>query len=183
MSRDLVITVPAWVDTIVTAHANTPPDHESKMTLAIALARENVARGGGPFGAVVFDGDRCIGAGVNRVLDTGYSIAHAEVVALMAAQHHHAAQASAVTGDPLTLVTSAEPCCQCFGAIVWSGITRLVCGATTEDVEAIGFDEGPKPADWQTSLRTRGIQVIEQVQRAQASAVLRAYQRAGGVIY
>lgn len=182
MSRELVITVPVWVDTIVAAHVNATPDDNSKMVLAIALAQENVARGGGPFGAAVFDGDTCIGAGVNRVLDTGYSIAHAEIVALMAAQQH-ATSASAATRQALTLVTSAEPCCQCFGAIVWSGITRLVCGATTEDVEAIDFDEGPKPADWQASLRTRGIEVIEQIQRRQAAAVLRAYQQAGGVIY
>lgn len=183
MSRDLVITVPAWLDPIVAAHANSSLDDGAKMALAIALATENVTRGGGPFGAAVFDGDTCIGAGVNRVLDTGYSIAHAEVIALMAAQQHLAAGNSKGGNQALTLVTSAEPCCQCFGAIVWSGITRLVCGATTEDVEAIGFDEGPKPTDWQGALRSRGIHVIEQVQRTHANAVLRAYQQRGGLIY
>lgn len=183
MSRELVITVPSWVDAIVARHAEVTTD-ETKMALAIALAAENVARGGGPFGAAVFDGDTCIGAGVNRVLDTGYSIAHAEVVAISAAQKTLLHTNTARTADRvLTLVTSAEPCCQCFGAVVWSGIGRLVCGATTEDVEAIGFDEGPKPTDWQETLRNRGIEVVEQVQRSEASAVLHAYQQAGGVIY
>lgn len=176
----LTITIPDWVEEHVAAASPVLRGDEAKMGLAIALAAANVARGGGPFGAVVFEDDRVAGAGVNRVLDTGYSIAHAEIVAIMAAQQR------LIGRDPwpsLTLVTSAEPCCQCFGAIVWAGVDRLVCGATTDEVQAIGFDEGPKPTDWQASLRSRGIGVTERVLGAQATGVLRDYLQRGGVIY
>src|SRR5262245_26742688 len=117
------------------------------MALAVALSRENLERGGGPFGAAVFAGERLIAAGVNCVLESGFSIAHAEILALMTAQRRLGPAHEVRV--PLTLFASTEPCCQCFGALIWSGVRRLICGATTADAEAVGFDEGPKPEAWQ----------------------------------
>jgi tRNA(Arg) A34 adenosine deaminase TadA len=84
---------------------------------------------------------------------------------------------------PLTLVTTTEPCCQCFGALIWSGVDRLICGATTADAEAIGFDEGPKPEFWPDVLEERGITVELSVRRLEARAVLDEYKQRGGPIY
>ncbi|MEO1366955.1 MAG: nucleoside deaminase, partial [Acidobacteriota bacterium] len=132
----------------------------------------------------VFDAEgRVIAPGVNLVVPAGASIAHAEVVALAIAQQ--------VVGDydlgrgerDLHLFTSTEPCAQCFGAVPWSGVKRLVCGAATEDAEAIGFDEGPKPERWREALETRGIAVTCGVLRRDAADVLRAYADGGGPIY
>jgi tRNA(Arg) A34 adenosine deaminase TadA len=155
---------------------------EERMGLAIYLARHNAERGGGPFGAAVFAGDTLVAVGVNQVLACGFSIAHAEVVALMQAQQSLGEPASA-RRRPVTLVTSAEPCCQCFGALIWAGVERLVCGATTGDVEAIGFDEGPKPVDWTNVLQARGIEVVLGVRQDEARGVLSEYARRGGTIY
>jgi tRNA(Arg) A34 adenosine deaminase TadA len=71
----------------------------------------------------------------------------------------------------------------CLGAIPWSGVRRLVCGARGDDVCAIGFDEGAKPADWVGELRKRGIEVVQDVLRQEAQDVLRQYAEAGGKIY
>jgi tRNA(Arg) A34 adenosine deaminase TadA len=71
----------------------------------------------------------------------------------------------------------------CFGAVPWSGVRRLVCGARDEDARAIGFDEGPKLADWVTALNDRGITVLRDVLRDDAVAVLRDYIASGGIIY
>ncbi len=171
--------------------AEAPESDEDKMQLAVALARENVAHGGGPFGAVVFDGAHLVTGGVNLVLSSGFSIAHAEVVAILRMQQALRAEPGARVEDlpplanrpSLTLVTSAEPCCQCFGAIVWSGIGRVICGANSADVEIIGFDEGPKPHDWSETLSKRGISVREGVEREAARGVLEEYRARGGVIY
>lgn len=182
MDTQLVITVPAWLDDVLAAHADDLGDDEACMRYAIALAAENVRRGGGPFGAAVFAGGRHVASGVNRVLDTRFSIAHAEIVAISNAQRVLAGEPSRAV-RPITLVTSAEPCCQCFGALVWSGVDRMVCGATTADVEAIGFDEGPKPERWIDRLAERGIATREQVERKAAREVLAEYQRRGGTIY
>jgi tRNA(Arg) A34 adenosine deaminase TadA len=71
----------------------------------------------------------------------------------------------------------------CFGASPWSGVRRLVCGARDEDARAIGFDEGPKLADWITALNDRGIAVLRDVLRDEAVGVLKDYIEAGGIIY
>ncbi len=185
----LVITVPAWVDDVVGDFSGPLETDDGRMALAIALAEQNIDRGGGPFGAVVFIGKRLVGAGVNRVVDSGFSIAHAEIVAMMRAQRALAATdtgpllGSTDTAARYSLVTTTEPCCQCFGALVWSGVERLVCGAATEDAEAIGFDEGPKPDGWVSTLESRGIEVAQGVRRDDARAVLVEYGRRGGPIY
>jgi tRNA(Arg) A34 adenosine deaminase TadA len=177
----LTIDVPTWADELAAAAGPLDSD-DARMKLAIGLARRNVDTGGSPFGAAVFHEDRLLAVGVNCVLSSGFSIAHGEIVALMRAEK--AAGRRALPGTlPLTLVTSTEPCCQCFGALVWAGVTRLVCGATTEDAEAIGFDEGPKPDGWAAVLERRGIAVTLAVRRDEAAEVLRAYQRTGGAIY
>jgi tRNA(Arg) A34 adenosine deaminase TadA len=85
---------------------------------------------------------------------------------------------------PITLATSSQPCCQCYGATVWAGIDRLLIGARAEDVEALTeFDEGPLPADWVGALDHRGIAVVRDIERDAACAVLRAYGEQGGQRY
>ncbi|HEY2734146.1 MAG TPA: nucleoside deaminase [Polyangiales bacterium] len=180
--EQLTITIPPFIDELVAAYGPTDTD-EARMQLAIALSRRNVERGGGPFGAVVFDGPRVVAAGVNRVLDVGFSIAHAEIVALMRAQKALSGDGERSASGTLMLVTSTEPCCQCYGAVVWSGIDRLVCGADTDDAESIGFDEGPKPKLWAEELEKRGIAVTQGVCRVEARDVLAEYKRRGGEIY
>ena len=81
------------------------------------------------------------------------------------------------------LVTSCEPCAMCFGAIPWSGVRRVVCGASESDARAIGFDEGPRMRDWQQALAARGIEVATGVCGPQAREVLQRYARSGGEIY
>jgi tRNA(Arg) A34 adenosine deaminase TadA len=115
-------------------------------------------------------------------MDSGFSIAHAEILALMVCQQRRRERVADL-GRPLTLVTTTEPCCQCFGALVWAGVERLVCAATTADAERIGFDEGPKPDDWVRRLEARSIAVVREVQRVEAAEVLDSYLRGGGAIY
>ena len=155
------------------------------MALAIALSLTNVEQGGGPFAALVFVGSELVGAGVNRVLDSGFSIAHAEIVALMRAQRalRERAPARSPLVGPYSLVTTTEPCCQCFGALIWSGIEHLACGATRDDAESAGFDEGPKPDGWVSELQSRGMSVAQLVLRSQAAAVIADYVARGGIIY
>ncbi|MDW8293704.1 MAG: nucleoside deaminase, partial [Anaerolineae bacterium] len=64
------------------------PGAATKVELAIRLAEENVRHGsGGPFGAAIFDErDRLVAVGVNRVLPSGISLAHAEIMAIGCAQ-------------------------------------------------------------------------------------------------
>lgn len=71
----------------------------------------------------------------------------------------------------------------CFGAVPWSGVSRLVCAARDDDARSIGFDEGPKTADWQPALEQRGITVVRDLLRKEAVTVLQEYAASGGTIY
>ena len=184
------LTLPAWVhDGVDTARSYV--GDEAKVALAIELSQRNItARSGGPFGAAVFGpDDRIIAVGVNRVLPQSCSLAHAETMAYMLAQQR--TQRARLNEDeagvrvgPVTLATSAQPCCQCYGATIWAGIDRLLIGARSEDVEALTqFDEGPLPADWIGELERRGIAVARDLHRDAACAVLREYGQLGGARY
>jgi tRNA(Arg) A34 adenosine deaminase TadA len=83
-------------------------------------------------------------------------------------------------GGHYVLATSAQPCCQCYGASVWAGLDALLIGARSEDVEELTeFDEGPLPADWIGELERRGIAVRRDILRKQARVVLADYGAAG----
>ncbi len=184
------LTLPAWVHGAVDTSRAYASDAE-KVALAIELSKRNVeADSGGPFGAAVFGpDDRIIAVGVNRVVPHACSVAHAEMMAYMLAQGrtqrlrlNRDADDNAI--GPITLATSSQPCCQCYGATVWAGIDRLLIGARAEDVMALTeFDEGPLPADWIGELNKRGIEVVRDIERDAACTVLRAYGERGGAKY
>lgn len=158
---------------------------EQRMQLAIALSAENVRKEtGGPFGAIVVaeDSGLLVGAGVNLVTSLRLSMAHAEIVALSLAQRAVNSWDLGSTSR-MQLVTSCEPCAMCFGAVPWSGVSSIVCGARKEDAAAAGFDEGDKPDNWAASLRQRGIDVRLDVLREEAVQVLCAYADRQGAIY
>ena len=180
----LHLTMPVWMHDFEFAPAY--PGDDAKVALAIELARRNVeACSGGPFGAAVFNAaDRIIAIGVNRVLQQSCSVAHAETMAYMLAQQRLQRSRLNEDGRHVTLATSSQPCCQCYGATFWAGIDRLLIGARSGDVMALTqFDEGPLPEDWIGELQRRGIEVLRDLQREAACAVLRAYGEQGGQFY
>lgn len=155
------------------------------MALAVELSQRNIKKGtGGPFGAAIFDltTGQLIAAGVNLVTSANCSLAHAEMVAIARAQQHLKTWDMSAVGR-FELMTSCAPCAMCLGAVPWSGICALTCGARDEDARAIGFDEGAKPADWAGELQKRGITVTQNILRENAAAVLCAYAAGGGRIY
>jgi len=186
-SHETRIALPPWIDAAIDGATICSRD-DDKMALAIRLAALNVEHDlGGPFGAAVFEqgSGRLVAVGVNRVLEHRCSVAHAEMVAIMLAQATLGCHTLA--GGPAgryVLATSAQPCAMCYGALGWSGITRLLIGARREDVEAItGFDEGPLPEDWQAGLERRGIAVVRDLLRNEACTPLHRYRAAGGLVY
>jgi len=184
---DVTLRLPDWVEASLPSPATTYSSDEDRMALVIELARQNVRRGtGGPFAAAIFDATTrtLIAVGVNLVTSQGCSVAHAETLAIMLAQRRLGTHDLAAPGlSPHELATSAAPCAMCLGAIPWSGVRRVICGAREEDVRAVGFDEGDKPPDWARKLEAREIVVIQDVRRAEAADVLREYACGGGLIY
>jgi len=184
---EIALKLPVWMQAYVEGSAGVFSTAEDRMRFVIELSRQNVERGtGGPFGAGVFEqgSGRLIAVGVNQVESSNCSIAHAEMMAIALA--HHALGNYDMGGEQgvtFELITSTEPCVMCLGAVCWSGVKTVVCGARDEDARMIGFDEGPKPQDWVRALESRGIGVVQDVLREQAAAVLTQYREQGGLIY
>ena len=112
-------------------------DDNKFMQMAIDLSVENVANGGGPFGAVIVKDGEVIATGVNRVTANNDPTAHAEVSAIRAACQ----KVSDFQLKGCTIYTSCEPCPMCLAAIYWAGISRIFYGNTAQDAEAIDFSD------------------------------------------
>ena len=185
-ATQVALDLPEWVQEVVDwRHRYTTA--EERMRLAIELSRQNVLRGtGGPFGAAVFEAESgtLVSVGVNSVERLNNSALHAEMVALMLA--HKRLQSFTLHADQLPvheLVSSCEPCAMCLGAVLWSGVRRLVHGATRGDALRIHFEEGPVfPASFEY-LKERGIEIVPNFLREEASPVLSLYADRGGLIY
>ncbi|HZY64946.1 MAG: nucleoside deaminase [Actinomycetota bacterium] len=183
----LELGLPDWVGEFVESSGIFHPSVEGRMRFAIELSRLNVRHGtGGPFGAAVFDQGtgELLAPGVNLVTSANCSMAHAEIVALTIAQQVSGSFDLGGPGKPrYELVASTDPCAMCLGATPWSGVRSLVCGASGEDAEEIGFDEGVKPEGWEQEFQKRGIAVKRAVLREAAATVLEEYAAMGGEIY
>lgn len=186
--RALTIQLPNWIHRFGDALSQVYSTEEDRMRLALLLAQENIRQQtGGPFAAAVFNqmGGEVLAVGVNLVTTQNCSLAHAETIALACAQQHLGQYSldPQHTGFACQLVTTVEPCAMCLGAIPWSGIKSLVCGASGQQAEAIGFDEGTKPEPWSETLKARGIEVQRGVLQEEANQILVDYRTQGGVIY
>lgn len=104
---------------------------------ALQLACDNVADGGGPFGAVVVRDGEVVARGVNLVTPTLDPSAHAEVVAIRRACR--ALGDHRLTG--CVLVSSCEPCPMCLATSLWARVDRVVYAADRHDAAAAGFDD------------------------------------------
>ena len=189
IQKEYHVALPAWIDDELADVPAVIPDRECRMRLVHRLADRNWREGnGGPFAALVAEQDsgRIISVGVNVVLTSGVSSAHAEVVALGLAQTATGGWDLGGEGVPAhELVVNWRPCVQCYGATMWSGVRALVVAGEGPDLEEITtFDEGPLGADWAEQFEARGIKVVRDVLRDEALAVFRRYRDAvdaGGV--
>lgn len=123
---------------------------EELMRKAISLSIENVANGGGPFGAVIAKDGEIISTGVNRVTPNCDPTAHAEVMAIRNACE----KLGTFDLSGYEIYTSCEPCPMCLGAIYWARLDKMYYGNTKVDAKNIGFDDSfiydemeLKPAD------------------------------------
>jgi tRNA(Arg) A34 adenosine deaminase TadA len=190
IAREYRVALPAWIEDELAPVPAVIPGRDDRMRLVHRLADRNWREGnGGPFAALVAERDtgRIVSVGVNVVLASGVSSAHAEVVALGLAQT--ATGGWDLGGEAMPaheLVVNWRPCIQCYGAAMWSGVRGLVVAGEGPELEEITtFDEGPLGADWAEQFEARGIEVVRDVLRDEALAVFRGYRKAvdaGGLV-
>jgi tRNA(adenine34) deaminase len=110
------------------------PD-DAAISAALAVARDAVAQGEVPIGAVVLDPSGVVIASAHNERESANDpTGHAEVLALR--------RAGLVLGswhlDGCTLAVTLEPCTMCAGALVLARISRLVFGAWDPKSGAVG---------------------------------------------
>ena len=141
------------------------------MKRAIELSKNNIAHGGGPFGAVVVKDGKIIGEGFNKVTANNDPTAHAEVEAIREACKN----ISNFDLSGAEIYTSCEPCPMCLSAIYWARLTKIYYANTKKDAAAIEFDDDfiyteiPKP------ISDRKISMV-QMMRPEALEVFKAWQ-------
>jgi len=112
------------------------------MKAAIEEAKEGLAEGGIPIGAVIVYQDKIISRGRNRRVQKGSVILHGEMDAL-----ENARRQPASVYKECTLYTTLSPCPMCSGAIILYRIPRVVIG---ENKTFIGEED---------YLRSKGVDV------------------------
>lgn len=114
-------------------------DYAKYLRMANEVAKEAVANGNNPFGAVLVDenGEVIMSQG-NAEKDLGDATAHAE-------RYLTSRTSQVFSKEKLwkcTLVTTCEPCCMCMGAIYWANIGHVVYGVSEKQLlELTGSDE------------------------------------------
>lgn len=110
---------------------------------ATELARENVANGGRPFGAVLVMDGTVIARAVNRMDADHDPTAHAELLALR--------DASAALGltrlDGATVYASGQPCPMCLAAMRIAGVTRIAYAYSNADGAPFGLSTAAMAAE------------------------------------
>lgn len=81
-----------------------------------------------PVGAIVTCQNKIIARAHNQVQRLNDVTAHAEMLAITAAQNHLGSKYL----DQCTLYVTLEPCTMCAGALYWSQISRVCYGASDE---------------------------------------------------
>lgn len=107
------------------------------LELSVRLAQENVAAGGGPFGALIVRDGQLITTGTNRVTRDFDPTAHAEVVAIRDACR----KLGRFDLSGCELVASCEPCPLCLSAALWARVDRVIYTADRYDAAKAGFDD------------------------------------------
>jgi tRNA(Arg) A34 adenosine deaminase TadA len=185
---EFTLSLPEWAEAELKKLPTHIPTLEGRMREVIRFSRLNFENNtGGPFAAGVFERDtgKLVVIGVNRVVPSNCSSAHAEVMALSLAQHILGTFDLGGAGMPAyQLVVNWRPCVMCYGATFWSGIRSLAIAGSGQEMETItGFDEGPIHPQWEDELAKRGIELINNVLNQESLDVFRAFAASGALVY
>jgi guanine deaminase len=145
------------------------------MSLAIAKAREGIAAGQSPFGAVIVRDGSVVAATHNTVWRDTDPTAHAEVNCIRSA----ARALAAIDLGGCEMFSTCEPCPMCLSAIHWSKIDRVVYGATIADAAAAGFCELHVDARALAEMGRSPLKVESGLLREQCAELFKQWREAG----
>ncbi len=127
------------------------------MKRAIELSIESVSGGGGPFGCVIVKDEKIVSEGSNKVTSNNDPTAHGEIVAIREA----CKKINNFSLSGYELYSSCEPCPMCLSAIYWARIDKIYYANTRKDAQKIDFDDSLIYSEFQKSIDTRKIPMIQ----------------------
>lgn len=134
---------------------NTLKHDHAFLQQAVDLARENVPKGGQPFGAILVKDSVILAEGVNEIYRDSDPTAHAEIQALRQAGHAH--------GTPRfegsVMYASGKPCAMCMSAMILAGVSRVVYAAGDDMGEPYGWSTAALYQRMQAPFGEQGVQV------------------------
>jgi len=143
---------------------------------AIELARENVSRGGRPFGAVVVRDGRVVARGVNETHAANDPTAHAELLALRAAGR--------ALGTPVlagcAVYASGHPCPMCLAAMTIAGVERVAYAYSLDEGAPYGLTSAPTYAELAKPPEQRAMRLVHVPVRAEGEHPYALWAKARG---
>ena len=103
----------------------------------VEIAKQNIEKGGGPFGAIIVKDNEVVAQCGNSVTNDNDPTAHAEVNCIRSA----CKKLNTFDLSGCVIYSSCEPCPMCLSAIYWARLDRLVYAATRQDAAGAGFDD------------------------------------------
>lgn len=142
----------------------------------MALAIELSGKAYYPYGAGIVKDNEIIGRSDADVPVSKTGFSHAELRSIEDAMEHLGGHLCAEGGKGVTIYSSCEPCAMCMGAILYTGIDRLVYGATLEDSKECVNETLAKSKDVANACNNRKIDIISEVRREEAVKVLNEWR-------
>ncbi|GJM42538.1 MAG: tRNA-specific adenosine deaminase [Ardenticatenaceae bacterium] len=146
-------------------------NEKATMRQAIALAKEAMANGDHPFGALLVKDGEVVLTAVNTIHSDNDITRHAELNLVSQASRQFTPEFLAAC----TLVTSTEPCAMCAGAIYWAGISKVVFGCSAITLREIAGDEFLIPCEEIFARSPRPFTVIGPLLEEESTAVHQQY--------
>lgn len=126
-----------------------------------------------PYGAIIVKEGQIIGRSDVDVPVSKTGFSHAELRAIEDAMQHLGGHLCAEGGKGCTIYSSCEPCAMCMGAILYTGIDRLVYAATLEDSKECVNEILAKAEEIASSCKNRKIEIVKELHRDAAAEVLK----------
>jgi tRNA(adenine34) deaminase len=137
------------------------------------IAIEESKNGDWPYGAVIVKDGAIVAKGFNTTTRDRDPTAHAEVNVIRAAM-------TAIPETSLkecTLYTSSESCPMCTGAFIWAGVSRVVFGASIEELIDAGQPQIKTPSEALIKTAFISVDVTGGVLAAEALKVVRDWSK------
>lgn len=149
---------------------------EAAVGFALGAAREGLAAGEMPIGAVVLLGDQVIGRAFTQEHALRRRVVHADLLAMIEADH---ALGFSRKDEPLTLAVNLEPCLMCMGAAITLGVQRIWYGLESpNDGGHALVDQWAPPVE--NSFFSRPAEIVGGVRRVESRELFATYADGDG---